>query len=142
MKHLRKYTTRHVPKLVKVQVTVWYLDVTLRPPGNHRGCRRLIQTLLHYGKTRQFGEDVSELLEFVPARFKVIRIVRPKLSCAECAHIVKAPAPGRPIDRGLAGPGLLAHVLVSKYSDHLPLYRQAGISHSIVTVREKKVQPM
>ena len=79
------------------------------------------------GTLRQLGEDVSELLEFVPARFKVIRIVRPKLSCAECAHILQASAPSRPVDRGLAGPGLLAHVLVSKYADHLPLYRQAEI---------------
>jgi transposase len=79
------------------------------------------------GVLRRLGEDVSELLEFVPARFKVIRIVRPKLSCANCEHIVQAPAPSRPIDRGLAGPGLLAHVLVSKFSDHLPLYRQAEI---------------
>jgi transposase len=79
------------------------------------------------GALRRLGEDVSELLEFVPARFKVIRIVRPKLSCTGCEHIVQAPAPSRPIDRGLAGPGLLAHVLVSKYSDHLPLYRQAEI---------------
>jgi transposase len=79
------------------------------------------------GTLRQLGEDVSELLEFVPARFKVIRIVRPKLSCGNCAHIVQALAPSRPVDRGLAGPGLLAHVLVSKYSDHLPLYRQAEI---------------
>lgn len=79
------------------------------------------------GTLRKLGEDVSELIEFVPARFKVIRIVRPKLSCARCEHIVQAPAPSRPIDRGLAGPGLLAHVLVSKFSDHLPLYRQAEI---------------
>lgn len=79
------------------------------------------------GALRPLGEDVSELLEFVPARFKVIRVVRPKLSCAGCAHIVQAPAPSRPVDRGLAGPGLLAHVLVSKFSDHLPLYRQAEI---------------
>jgi transposase len=67
------------------------------------------------------------MLEYVPARFKVIRIVRPKLSCAGCSLVVQAPAPSRPIDRGLAGPGLLAHVLVSKYADHLPLYRQAEI---------------
>jgi transposase len=73
------------------------------------------------------GEDVSETLEYVPARFKVIRTVRPKLSCACCSRVVQEPAPDRPIDRGLAGPGLLAHVLVAKYSDHLPLYRQAGI---------------
>jgi transposase len=73
------------------------------------------------------GEDVSETLEYVPARFKVIRTVRPKLSCACCSRVVQEPAPNRPIDRGLAGLGLLAHVLVAKYSDHLPLYRQAGI---------------
>jgi transposase len=79
------------------------------------------------GKLRQLGEDVSETLEYVPARFKVIRTVRPKLSCADCSQIVQAPAPNRVIDRGLAGPGLLAHVLVSKYADHLPLYRQAEI---------------
>jgi transposase len=79
------------------------------------------------GTLRRLGEDVSETLEYVPARFKVIRTVRPKLSCAGCSQIVQAPAPNRPIDRGLAGPGLLAHVLVSKYADHLPLYRQAEI---------------
>jgi len=74
---------------------------------------------------RRLGEDVSEMLEYVPARFKAIRQVRPKLSCTGCERIVQAPAPSRPIERGLAGPGLLAHVLVSKYADHLPLYRQA-----------------
>jgi transposase len=79
------------------------------------------------GTLRPLGEDVSEMLEYVPARFKVIRIVRPKLSCAGCSQVLQAPAPSRPIDRGLAGPGLLAHVLVSKYADHLPLYRQAEI---------------
>ncbi len=79
------------------------------------------------GGLRPLGEDVSEMLEYVPAQFKVIRHVRPKLSCSKCERIVQAPAPSRPIDRGLAGPGLLAHVLVSKYADHLPLYRQAEI---------------
>lgn len=79
------------------------------------------------GKLRWLGEDLSETLEYVPARFKVVRTVRPKLNCAGCCLIVQAPAPNRPIDRGLAGPGLLAHVLVSKYADHLPLYRQAEI---------------
>jgi transposase len=67
------------------------------------------------------------MLEYVPARFKVIRHVRPKLSCTKCDTIVQVEAPSRPIVRGLAGPGLLSHVLVSKYSDHLPLYRQAEI---------------
>ncbi len=79
------------------------------------------------GALRPLGEDVSEILEYVPARFKVIRHIRPKLSCSACERIVQAPAPTRPIARGLAGPGLLAHVLVSKYADHLPLYRQSEI---------------
>lgn len=79
------------------------------------------------GKLRELGEDASEMLEYVRAAFKVIRHVRPKLSCQQCERIVQAPAPSRPIDRGLAGPGLLAHVLVSKYADHQPLYRQSDI---------------
>jgi transposase len=79
------------------------------------------------GKLQPLGEDVSEILEYVPARFKVIRQVRPKLACACCERIVQAEAPSRPIERGMAGPGLLAHVLVSKYCDHLPLYRQSEI---------------
>src|SRR5271169_1374078 len=79
------------------------------------------------GKLKLLGEDVSEILEYVPARFKVIRQVRPKLTCACCERIVQAEAPSRPIERGVAGPGLLAHVLVSKYCDHLPLYRQSEI---------------
>jgi transposase len=79
------------------------------------------------GKLRKLGEDVSEMLEYVPARFKVIRHVRPKLSCTKCDVIAQAEAPSRPIARGLAGPGLLAHVLVSKYADHQPLYRQTEI---------------
>ena len=79
------------------------------------------------GELRKLGEDVSEMLEYVPARFKVIRHVRPKLSCTKCDVIMQAEAPSRPIARGLAGPGLLAHVLVAKYADHQPLYRQAEI---------------
>jgi transposase len=79
------------------------------------------------GKLRPLGEDVSEILEYVPGHFEAIRVVRPKLSCTCCERIIQEPAPSRPIDRGLAGPGLLAHVLVAKYSDHLPLYRQSEI---------------
>ncbi len=79
------------------------------------------------GALRRIGEDVSEVLEYVPEHFKVVRHVRPKLSCANCERIVQASAPSRPIARGLAGPGLLAHVLVAKYADHLPLYRQSQI---------------
>jgi len=79
------------------------------------------------GPLRPLGEDVTEILEYVREHFKVIRHVRPKLSCARCAQIVQAPAPSRPIERGIAGPGLLAHILVSKFCDHIPLYRQSQI---------------
>lgn len=76
---------------------------------------------------RRIGEDVSEVLDYVPGRFKVIRHVRPKLACPACERIVQVAAPSRPIARSFAGPGLLAHILTAKYSDHLPLYRQAQI---------------
>jgi transposase len=79
------------------------------------------------GALSHLGNDVAETLEFVPGRFKVIRRVRPKLACTKCDCIVQQPAPNQPIDHGLAGPGLLAHVVVGKYADHLPLYRQSGI---------------
>jgi transposase len=79
------------------------------------------------GQLRQFGEDISEQLEYIPDSFKVVRHVRPKFTCTGCDRVVEAPAPSRPIERGLAGPGLLAHVIVSKFSDHLPLYRQSEI---------------
>ena len=77
------------------------------------------------GRMKPLGEDVAEQLEYVPASFRVIRHVRPKFACVCCDHISQAPAPSRPIERGLAGPGLLAHVLVSKFADHVPLYRQS-----------------
>jgi transposase len=79
------------------------------------------------GKLKHLGEDVSEILEYIPASLKVIQYVRPKLACAGCDRIMQAAAPSRPIERSIAGPGLLAHVLVSKYCDHLPLYRQSRI---------------
>ena len=79
------------------------------------------------GQLRHFGDDVSEQLEYVPDSFKVIRHVRPKFCCSGCDRVVEAPAPSRPIERGLAGPGLLAHVIISKFGDHLPLYRQSEI---------------
>jgi transposase len=79
------------------------------------------------GALRRVGEDVSEMLEFVPEQWKVIRHVRPKYACGRCHTLAQAPAPIRPISRSMAGPGLLAHVLVAKYCDHLPLYRQSEI---------------
>lgn len=73
------------------------------------------------------GEDVTEVLDYVPASFRVVRHVRPRLTCRDCDASVQADRPSLPIERGKPGPGLLAHVLVAKYADHLPLYRQSGI---------------
>ncbi len=79
------------------------------------------------GELRAIGEDVSEMLEYVPAGFKVIRHVRPKRVCSGCDRLIQVSAPERPIAKGMAGPALLAQVMVSKYCDHLPLYRQSQI---------------
>jgi transposase len=79
------------------------------------------------GAIHVIGETVSEMLDWVPARLRVIRIRRPRYGCRACGTIHQVPAPERPIAKGLASPGLLAHVLVSKYCDHQPLYRQAQI---------------
>jgi len=79
------------------------------------------------GAWRQIGEEVAEVLEYVPASFRVVRHVRPKYTCTCCDCMTQAAAPSRPIARSFAGPGLLAHVLISKFCDHLPLYRQSQI---------------
>jgi transposase len=78
-------------------------------------------------RLRRIGEDVTQELEYVPGRSIVNRIVRPGPTCSCCERFVQAPLPSRPIERDRPGPGLLAHVLVSKYADHLPLYRQSQI---------------
>jgi len=79
------------------------------------------------GRLKRLGEDVTEELEYVPGRFVVNRIVRPRMTCACCETFHQAELPSRPIERGRPGPGLLAHVLVNKYADHSPLYRQSQI---------------
>jgi transposase len=79
------------------------------------------------GSLKTLGEDVTEELEYVPGRFVVNRIIRPRMACSCCEAICQSPMPSRPIEKGRPGPGLLAHVLVNKYSDHLPLYRQSQI---------------
>jgi transposase len=79
------------------------------------------------GGMAKLGEDVTEVLDYVPGHFQVIRHVRPKFACSTCDAITQAPAPAMPTPRGRATPGMLAHVLVAKYSDHLPLYRQSEI---------------
>ena len=79
------------------------------------------------GAWQRLGEDASEVLEYVPASLRVIRHIRPRLACTGCDQMAQAPAPSRPIARGMAGPGLLSHVMVAKYLDHQPLYRQCQI---------------
>jgi len=78
-------------------------------------------------RMRPLGEDVSEMLNFVPGYFDVLRQVRPKLSCGVCSRIVQEAAPSRPIVRGLPTAAMMAQVMVSKYADHCPLYRQQAI---------------
>ena len=79
------------------------------------------------GPLRLLGEDVSTILDFVAAKLKLVETARLKKSCRCCEKIVQPPAPTRPTRRGMAGPNLLAHILVSKFDDHLPLYRQGEI---------------
>ena len=76
---------------------------------------------------RTISEDTSETLEYVEALFKVIQYIRPRCVCTGCDKIVQAYPASKAIDKGLAGPGLLAHTLVQKYCNHLPIYRQHEI---------------
>lgn len=79
------------------------------------------------GAMRKVGEDVTEILDYIPGRFEVIRHIRPACSCRKCEAMAQMPMPALPIPRAQAGAGLLAHVLIAKFCDHLPLYRQAEI---------------
>ncbi|MER9977181.1 IS66 family transposase zinc-finger binding domain-containing protein [Mesorhizobium sp. M0085] len=76
---------------------------------------------------RRISDDEREVLQYVPSHFKVVVHVRPKLSCRGCEAITQPTMPSLPIERGRPGQGLIAHVLVFKYCDHLPLNRQSGI---------------
>jgi transposase len=76
---------------------------------------------------KRIGEDVSEKLDYTPGVFHVERHVRGKWACAKCQTLMQAPVPAQVIDKGLPTAGLLAQVLVAKYADHQPLYRQEGI---------------
>ena len=92
----------------------------MHEPANLCGCCERSQLA-------RLGENVTEVLEKIPATLKVIRHVRPRYACRVCERIFQAPAPALPIERGKPGPGLLAHVAVSKYCDGLPLFRQSVI---------------
>src|SRR4051812_33381471 len=94
------------------------IEVTLAPEDTACPCCRTAMTVI--------GEDTSERLDVIPVQFRVIVTRRPKLACRACVGtVVQAPAPARLIEGGLPTEALVAHVLVARYADHLPLYRQA-----------------
>lgn len=105
-RHARRALPAHLPRETLVHQS---------PEVTQGGCARCGSAL------RKLGEDVAEVPEFVPGFFKVIRHVREKHSCRSCSRIVQPPAPSRPIERGVAGPALPAHIVNSKYGHHLPL---------------------
>ncbi len=74
---------------------------------------------------RKIADDISEMLEYKPSSFKVIRHLRPRCACINCEKIVQAFAPDSPIAKGKAGPGVLSYIMIQKYCNHLPLYRQS-----------------
>ena len=94
-------------------------DVVHRPEGICRTCGG--------SDLRTVSESVTEVLTYVPARFEVTRHVRPACSCRKCETMVQAPMPELPIPRGMVDASFLAHIIVAKFCDHLPLYRQAEI---------------
>lgn len=110
-----------------------------RPPAGHRPLPEHLprEIMVHEPaefcgccereKLARLGESVTEVLEKIPSRLKVIRHVRPRYACRVCERVFQAPAPALPIERGKPGPGLLAHVAISKYCDGLPLFRQSAI---------------
>lgn len=77
--------------------------------------------------SREIGQDINEVLDYERGSFHLVRHLRPKLACSGCKDIKQAAAPSRPIDRVMPSAGTPAHVLVSKYCDHTPLYRQSQI---------------
>lgn len=94
-------------------------DVVHAPAGICKACGG--------DELRKVGETVTEVLSYVPARFEVIRHVRPACSCRKCETMVQAPMPELPIPRGMVDASFLAHMIVAKFCDHIPLYRQAEI---------------
>jgi transposase len=114
---------RALPEHLPLEI-VRYEPQAAHGTSNSWGCKHCgAQT----NRPTHLGDDESEILEYVPGRFKVIVAVRPKYLCNDCCTISQANAPSRPLARSYAGPNLLAHVLTSKYGDHLPLYRQCEI---------------
>ena len=115
----KKQEIKNKAKRKKIPDNIPREDVILDPPNACPKCG---------GEDyRKFSEEVSEYLEYVPSSFKVIRHRRARCVCQSCETLFQAELPSQPIQKGKAGPGFLAHVMVQKYSHHLPLYRQSEI---------------
>jgi len=121
--HRKKRAYRPRPNLRDLPEHLPRRTVMHLPAGHQAGCGCPACGLA----LREIGQDVSEVLDYEPGSFHVVRHVRPKLACSSCKDVSQAAAPSRPIERVMAGAGMLAHVLVSKYCDHTPLYRQSQI---------------
>jgi transposase len=107
------------PKRIKIAANLERIDITLSPAPTCPSCGG--------EEFRKISDDISETLEYIPSSFKVKRYIRPRCACITCEAIVQAYPASKPIAKGKAGPGLLAHIIVQKYCNHLPLYRQSQI---------------
>ncbi|MBC3864365.1 IS66 family transposase, partial [Undibacterium jejuense] len=115
---LQAEPAKQQPKRVRLPAELPRTDIHHEPDS----------TLCQCGcQMKRIGEDVAEKLDYQPGVFTVERHVRGKWVCHQCETLVQAPVPAQIIDKGIPTSGLLAQVLVAKYADHLPLYRQSGI---------------
>jgi transposase len=114
----RPKPTRAVPRRAPLPAHLPRRDVAHEPDSTVCSCGCQLERI---------GEEISERLDYKPGSFEVERHVRGKWVCRGCEKLIQAPIPAQIIDKGIASAGLLAHVLVSKFADHTPLYRLAGI---------------
>ena len=109
---------RQQPKRAALPAGLPRVDIHHEPDATTCGCGCQL---------KRIGQDVSEKLDYTPGVFTVEQHIRGKWACTQCQTLIQAPVPAQVIDKGIPTAGLLAQVLVAKYSDHLPLYRQARI---------------
>ena len=111
-------STKQVPRRAPLPANLPRIDICHEPERTVCGCGCDL---------KRIGEDVSEKLDYTPGVFQVERHIRGKWVCGRCQTLVQAPVPAQVIDKGIPTAGLLAQVLVAKYADHQPLYRQEAI---------------
>jgi transposase len=115
----KKDEKKNIPKREKLPEHLERIDEVLNPDPKCPECGN--------EEFRKIADDVSETLEYIPSSFKVIRHIRPRCVCINCEKVVQAYPSSKPIAKGMAGAGLLAHIIVQKYCNHLPFYRQSEI---------------